>query len=218
MLLLASVAVAGVDAGLGAPVPSARVLDRTLDCPVGTSGGVYEISLRSYAGYKDGRTWGRLPFASVSTDGIQGFVNYLDGSLAWITAARPVHETDLVDPGDARLRTPVQSYGTLALNSRDCRPSRAKVPLTARGLVDVAPGPLGESRDCPAPRRVLVRVRAVAVAKPALYRDRHFTKTHTVLRESYLAVRTPGGRQLALAAAFENGKARLLTSATCTDS
>ena len=206
----------GAARGAVAPVAGRAVLDRTLLCSFDTSGGVREFKIMASAGYRDGRTWGRLPFAVVSTGGTRSRATFLDDSLAWVTAAKPSETTNLVDPARGwGIQRPAREYGTLALNTRACTPSKATVPLTAKGLRDAAPGPLGAEYDCPAPRRILVRVRTVAASKPPLYRDRYFTKSKAPFRESYVVVRTQAGKQLALAAAFDNGKARLLTAAGC---
>lgn len=213
--IVVAAAALGASRGASAPIAAGTVLDRTMLCSVGLSGGVYEFEIRAYAGYRDKGAWGRLPFVVVSTGGTRSRATTLDDSLAWVSAAKPAHATDLLDVGDARIHTPAQQYGTLALNTRECRPSKATVPLSAKGLRDAAPGPLGEVFDCRAPRRVLVRVRTVAASRPLLYRERYFTKTKTAFRESYVAVRTEAGKQLAFAAAFENGKARLSTTVSC---
>ncbi len=201
-----------------AGVPSGAILDRTMLCAVDTSGGVREFKIMAAAGYRNKGVWGRLPFAVVSTGRTASQSTILDDSLVWVSAGKPAPATDLMDVGVTGTRIPAQQYGTLALNTRACSPSRARVPLTASGLRDAAPGPLGAAFDCLAPARVLVRVRLLTEsASPPLYRDRYFTKSKERFRESYVVVRTLAGKQLALAAAFDNGKARLLTSKGCVD-
>ena len=216
LLLLALVAAAVVGASLrDADAALPRVFDRTVVCTIATSGGIYEVKALAYAGVRDGGRWLRLPFASVSADGIRNHNSFLDNSLSWISAASPGRETNLVDPARSVLPTPARTLGTFALNKRDCVPSKAKVPLSGKGLRDVAPGPLGESLDCPAQRRVLVHVRAIGTAPPVLYGDRHYTKTRTAVEQAFIAVRTFSGKPLVFASTFQSGKTKLLVAPSC---
>lgn len=192
-----------------------RVFDRTVVCSIATTGGLYEIKAHAYAGVRDDGRWMRLPFASVTTDGVRDHQSYLDDSLSWISAGAPAADTNLVDPADSVLPTPARKFGTLALNTRDCRPSKTEVPLSGKGLRDVAPGPLGETLDCPAQRRVLVRIRGVAAAPPVLYADRQFTKTRTTVSQAFIALRTLAGRPLVFASTFQSGRTRLLVAPSC---
>jgi len=214
LLVVAVAAIAGAsrrDAAAALP----RVFDQTVICTIATSGGVYEIKALAYGGVRDGGRWLRLPFASISADGIRNHDAYLDNSLSWISAAAPAADTNLVDLADSRLPTPARTLGTLALNKRDCAPSKARVPLSGKGLRDAAPGPLGESLDCPAQRRVLVHVRAVATRPPVLYGDRHFTKTRTAVEQAFIAVRTLSGKPLVFASTSQSGKTKLLVAPSC---
>ena len=216
LLLLAVVAAAVVGASLrDAEAALPRVFDRTVVCTIATSGGVYEVKALAYAGVRDGGRWLRLPFASISADGIRNHETFLDNSLSWISAAAPAAETNLVDPARSGLPTPARASGTLALNKRDCAPTKVKVPLSGKGLRDVAPGPLGESLDCPAQRRVLVHVRAVATAPPVLYGDGHYTKTRTAVEQGFIAVRTLSGKPLVFASTFQSGKTKMLVAPSC---
>ena len=192
-----------------------RVFERTVVCSIATSGGVYEVKALAYAGVRDGGRWLRLPFASIAAEGIRNQQSFLDNSLSWISAAAPAADTNLVDPAHSGLPTPARTFGTLALNKRDCAPSKTKVPLSGAGLRDVAPGPLGESFDCPAQRRVLVHVRAVATAPPVLYGDRQFTKTRTAVEQASVAVQTLAGKPLVFASTSQNGRTRLLVASSC---
>ena len=159
-------------------------------------------------------TWKSLAFASARAGRITIGPSQLDDSLAWAGAGRASHETNL-ESYDAASPYPAKVYGTLALNQDVCRPSRARVPLSAKGLVGGPAGQLGEEYDCESPRRVLVRLRAILRARAPVYRERHFLKTKANLKSAYLAIRTRSGRPLAFAAVFESGKARLFTASSC---
>jgi hypothetical protein len=76
-------------------------------------------------------------------------------------------------------------------------------------------GGLGETLDCSAQRRVLVRIRPVAAAPPVLYADRQFTKTRTTVSQAFIAVRTLAGKPLVFASTFGSGRARLLVAPNC---
>ena len=140
----------------------------------------------------------------------------LDDSLAWAAAGKYDHNTNL-SPSAGPVLFNATRFGTLALNRRTCTPSNARVALSGRGLRAAVTGPLGATFDCETPRRVLVRVRAVAHANLARYREDGFEKTRASLQAGYLAVRTQAGRPLAFATVSDTGKARLFTAPSCTE-
>jgi hypothetical protein len=171
--------------------------------------------VRGHDGIRAGRTgWKQLPLAAVRDGGLTGSLEHaLDVSVAWVAAGRPSPSTVLEQQTEWLFYA--HTFGTVALNRRVCTPSTARVPLTATGLRGGAPGPFGQDFDCVAPRRVLVRLRAVMASPPTLYQDRQFLKTRTAVKEGYLAVRTPTGKPLVFATVSESGKARLLTASSC---
>jgi hypothetical protein len=120
---------------------------------------------------------------------------------------------------EQRFRWPIYAHavGTVAINRRACTPSTAKVPLSSAGLQANAPGPLGREFDCEAPRRVLVRVRAVFRSPAPLYQDRFFLKTRRPVRDGYLAVRTQAGAPLVFQTVSESGRSRLFTARSCVE-
>jgi hypothetical protein len=193
---------------------SARVIDRTLSCRTTTSGGVREIELSAYTGFRQGGRWLTLPFARVATGGVRSAANSLEDSLAWVAAGKYDHNANLT-PSDGILLTNATRFGTWALNRGMCRPARASVPLSARGLRAATVDPLGVRFDCATPRQVLVRVRVVAHAAPARYREQQFEKTKASLQQGFIAVRTPGGKQLAFASVLDSGKVRLAVAPAC---
>jgi hypothetical protein len=214
--LLSVVLTTGLLAASGlSAAPSARVIDRTMLCsslPIG--GGLYQFEVRAQEGIREhGRTWKTLAFAAARSGHVTIGPAKLENALAWAGAGSVSADTSLEH--DTRWPYPARTYGTLALNQRLCSRSSARVRLTARGLEGGPPGPFGEEYDCPAPRRVLVRLRATVRTGEPIYRDRHFVKTRAVLQSAYLAIRTRSGKQLAFAAVFESGKARLFTAASC---
>jgi hypothetical protein len=199
-------------AGTTAPA----VIDRTLLCStLRIGGGLHQFEVRAQTGVRENRaTWKWLAFAGVRIGHITRGPAQLEDSLAWAAAGRASQRTNLEEL-DPAWPYPAKTYGTLALNRESCRPSRARVPLTAKGLSGGLADAFGDAYDCPAPRRVLIRVRATLRARAPIYRDRQFLKTKADLKSAYLAIRTPADKQLAFAAVFESGKARLFTAPSC---
>ena len=216
MVLLAASVLAASGGSTPASSSAARVIDRTLLCTTRSSGGVREINVRANPGSRLGAAWGTLAFAAVATGAETHSTMILTDSLAWVSAGKYNKDTNL-EPSDGVAAANAARLGTSALNRSVCTPSKARVPLRATGLRNAAPGPLGASFHCAAPRRVLVRVRATAGSAPARYRDPLFEKTRTPLQSAYLAVRTPAGRQLAFASLADTGRVRLLTASSCTE-
>jgi hypothetical protein len=209
----------GVGASSGAlarTVAPAPVIDRTLLCStLAIGGGLHQFEIRARAGVRENpTTWKSLPFAAARSGHITRGPAQLDNSIAWIAAGRASPKTNLEEL-DPLWPYPAKTHGTLALNQELCRPSKARVRLTGKGLDGGVAGPFGDEYDCPAPRRVLVRVRATLQARAPIYRDDHFLKTRADLKSAYLSIRTRSGKPLAFAAVFESGKARLLTAAGC---
>jgi hypothetical protein len=195
-------------AGVGGGTASAQVIDRTLSCSVKNR----EVEVRAHAGFRDDGIWQNLAFAIVRTGFVTSRAAVLDDALAWVSAGRTAHETNLENEGTA---LSAQYYGTLAENRGACRPVTRRVPLTTKGLRGGPVGALAEQFDCAAPRRVLVRLRAVRQRPAPFFRDRHFLKTRGDLAAGFLAVRTQSGRPLAFATVSESGKARLFTARSC---
>jgi hypothetical protein len=199
-------------AGTTAPA----VIDRTLLCStLRIGGGLHQFEVRAQTGVRENRTtWKWLAFTGVRIGHITRGPAQLEDSLAWAAAGRATQRTNLEEL-DPAWPYPAKTHGTLALNQESCRPSRARVPLTAKGLSGGLADAFGDAYDCPAPRRVLIRVRATLRARAPIYRDRQFLKTRADLNTAHLAIRTPAGKQLAFATVLESGKARLLVAANC---
>jgi hypothetical protein len=107
------------------------------------------------------------------------------------------------------------TWGTLAVNTRFCKPVSTRVPLKSAGLAGGSAGPLGEALDCAVSRRVLLRVRAVTESA-GLKRYRQFLRTLEPLAQATVAVRTQSGKPVMYAEVFQSGKARLFTTRGCT--
>jgi hypothetical protein len=202
--------------GVGAPASAAPawVIDRTFVCSIGHIAGGREIEIHARSGFRSLQSpsqWQMLPYAELGP---------LGRHLVSISAGRP-REKHRDNPSD---NGPFGSR--LAVVATSCKAARANVSLSARGLTGGAASQLGEVYDCPTPRKqILVRVRAVFRTPTSLrlrggYDQRAWSTSGTVSespREACFAVRTRGGKPLALAAVFESGKARLFTAPSCVE-
>jgi hypothetical protein len=109
----------------------------------------------------------------------------------------------------------VREWGTLGVSRLACRPVGATVPLAPAGLQGSAVSAIGDKLDCPAPRHVLVHVRAIATAKTELRARGGFLRTNVPLKSAQLAVRTERGKPIMYTDVLEAGKARLFTAKGC---
>lgn len=112
------------------------------------------------------------------------------------------------------------STGGIQLNPTRCAAASTRVPLVSQGL-RARPASSGEQAyECEAPRRVLVRIRAVFHVPTKLEPDRTFgyptLQGRGQVKEAQLAVRSQSGSALAFAS-VASGKVRLLTAASCTE-
>jgi hypothetical protein len=70
--------------------------------------------------------------------------------------------------------------------------------------------------DCPAPKRVLIRIRAVTRGSASLReRTAGLVSTGTPITRAEWAVRTPAGKTLAYAAVDASGRSALYTAKSC---
>lgn len=200
-----------VQAPPGASVASV-VIDRTMRCTTAPTGGIREVEARANAGIRVSGRWKQLPYAVASSGNVGSTVDPLGDALAWITAGRPTADTT-VDWGFRAAQ--VSRWGTLAVNRTVCRTVDTKVPLSRAGLDGGAVSPFGEKLDCPAPRRVLVHVRAIATAKTELRPRGVFLATNVPMKSGRLAVTTEKGKPIMYADVVEKGTARLFTAKGC---
>ncbi len=193
-----------------------RVIDRTVVCTTAFIGGVHEIEASAREGFGGSRrSWDRPPLAAVTTGSTGSAEKALDNMLGWVTAGRPSATATVIPDPFVGFTYPIRTWGTLAMNRTQCNPVATRVPLTAKGLTGGRVGALGQAYDCGAPRRVLVRMRAILESPASLREHRQFLDTKTPVRESYVAVATQTGKPLVQAEVFESGKARLFISKRC---
>ena len=184
------------------------VLDRTYSCSIVLHGGIYQLENRAHPGTRSAGSWSKLAYAGLRAGVFSGATGNL---LAWISAGKPTKTTTV----DQEFWTfDVRTFGTIGISGRACNPSRAAVLLTAAGLRGGGAAPLGSELKCDAPRRVLVRLRAVLVSRASLH-GREFESIHIPVREAKLAVRTPASKPLSFATVSETGKATLFTAKGC---
>ena len=203
-LALAVLAVGPARAGQDAPF----VLDRTYTCAIPLHGGIYQFESRAHPGQRASGSWTKLAFAGLRAGAFSGGSGNL---LAWISAGTPT-KTTVIDQEFWTFN--VSQFGTVGIRGDLCNPTKAPVPLTAAGLGGGPAAPLGDELKCEAPRRVLIRVRAVLTSRASL-RGRVFESVHVPVREAKLAVRTLSGKPLTYGTVMESGKATLHTAKGC---
>jgi hypothetical protein len=209
------VAAATASASPSGAQSSGRLIDRTFVCSPARIGGIRQIDTRAYRrSGKRGATWDRPAFADVSTTVSGAAATIIEDELAWVTAGRPSAEATVATtiPG---FTFPMRSWGTLAFNSRLCRPSTVRVALGRTGLRGGPVGATDDRWDCASGRRVLVRIRAVMTAPTRLTGYRGFLRTTVPVESASLAVEAASGRRLVFSQVLPSGKALLYTSPTC---
>jgi hypothetical protein len=193
------------------------VIDRTLSCNTVTLGGIREVEARAHRGYRFGNEWQKLPYAVVSSgaeagSSVGGRTIAPDNSLAWITAGSPSPATTA---DDEYLTFPVKNSGTLGLNTTICKPAKKRIPLTRASLRNAGAISLLEEYDCPSPKVVFVRVRAVVTSKATPRRRGFFKAISIPVQEAELAVRTAAGKPMVYAQVLQSGRTRLYTAPRC---
>ena len=195
--------------------PAARVVDRTVVCAAALSGGIYEVEVRAQAGAgRRGSSWDKPAIAMVGTGDATSAAEALDPFLAWAIAGNPARNATVVPDPFPGFTYPVRAWGTLAMTSR-CRVASARPALSTQGLRGGAVGGLGETFDCPSPRRVHLRVRATLATSASLGTRRGYLSTTTPLTDAKVVVTTPTGKRIAYAEVAASGKARLFTAPSC---
>jgi hypothetical protein len=194
---------------------AARVIDRTMVCAAALSGGIYEVEASAQAGAdKRGSSWHKPAIAMVTTGSTASAGEALDHALAWTIAGTPTRDAPVIPDPFPGFSYPIRAWGTLAMTTR-CRVSRARPALSSSGLRGGRIDALGGTFDCPSPRRVLVRVRAVLAADSSLSIRRGNLGTTTPLTEARVVVSTQKGKRLAYAEVAGSGRARLFTAPSC---
>jgi hypothetical protein len=107
----------------------------------------------------------------------------------------------------------------LELSPNRCTRTGTRVRLSASKLRRRASEPSGKTFDCAAPKRVLIRVRAVFPLPTVLALGRPFgypaLTAEGQVKQASIAVRTQAGRSLALATWSASGTVRLFTARGC---
>jgi hypothetical protein len=200
-----------------AQAQSTRTVDRTLLCAAALDGGIYEVAVEARAGaVRQGSSWQKPATTLVTTGSTGSSLEALDNVLAWAIAGRPTRDATVIPAervfGNASY--PIRAWGTLAMTNR-CRVSRTRPPLSPSGLRGGAVDWLGQIFDCPASRRILVRVRATLTVSASLSTRRGNLGTTTPLRDARVVVATSAGKRLAYAEVRSSGRARLFTAPSC---
>lgn len=199
-----TVAAGAVIAGLvvsSAPAsPTAsRLVDRTLLCRAGYSGGarLVLVNARSAARRGDQLDW--LAQAFVTTPGNPLSKQDSQPTLAGMSAGWPP--------------PPPLTSGGLGYDNARCGPSRAKVPLSSRGLTGGVANAFGEELRCLVGKTVLIRIRGTfrqpVSEEPTKAGD--YVNALGRLDNGQLAVRTASGKPVLYADVSEGGRARLFT-------
>lgn len=180
-----------------------RLVDRTLTCRVGYSGGARLVLLMARSAARHGETLDWLAQATVSTPGNPLSAQNTQPTLAGVTAGWPP--------------PPPLTSGGLAYDNGRCGPSRAKVPLTPKGLSGGVASAFGEDLRCIVAKTVLVRVRATfrEPVEEEPNKAGSFVSALGRVVVGQVAVRTIAGKPIVYADVVEGGRARVFTKAGC---
>jgi hypothetical protein len=184
-------------AGSSGAQPDVRTIDRTFACRLVSKGdGTFDLDLVANPRIRQEWTPGD-PFVVPAHLIVSSGVDSLDADLVAVRAA-PITGISRVQPA-----------GTFA-QVRKCRPSRAAVTMSPRGLPYEEPA-WGGAVECRAPRRVLVRVRATFAADTAWRKlDANYTGGRAAVIDAAVAVRTETKRSLIAYLALRKSKAASL--------
>lgn len=184
-----------------APAQKARILDRTLLCSIELQGGIYELNVYGQSGVRlqeNPSKWKSLPTAFVNSGS-----TWTTG-LAGVTAGRS-------DPS-------TQVASGLYYDAKRCKRSSARVSLTPRGLGGGRANQFQERWECPAPRQVLIRIRA-EFSRPTDFDfisfSQQFGASGPPLEKAQIATTTPTGKPLALVDVNESGRTRIFLRGNC---
>jgi hypothetical protein len=157
--------------------PDVRKIDRTFSCALVSRGdGTFDLDL--YASPRIRQEWGPgetvvIPAHLVVTSG----VNSLDADLVTVRAGQMTGIANRTQPAGAFAQ------------SRKCKPSRAAVALSGRGL-PYEGATWGAGVECNAPRRVLVRVQATFASDTSWRKvDANYTGGRSPVVDAAVAVR-----------------------------
>ena len=219
------VALVGPTAGSGTPstTVAARVIDRTYLCTSGGRDGIREIEVSATSGFRESGKWKTLASAGISNQGSNPTV--LPPSEAGLRATVYTHwgfgfsaGAGALAPRDPAAPPVRRGFSIWSKVSKACAPaSSRRVPLSPGGLSGGVASQLSDEYECPAPRRVYLRISGVFRSPASLRLDRRFLyhRTEVPLQEAALAVRSESGKPLAYVAVSESGRGRIFTAPSC---
>jgi hypothetical protein len=176
-------------------------------CTTGVQAGVRKLELHARSGTRDVEK----PDKWTSLAGIEVGTSSTDPSLAGAYLLRmSAGRGGLADPPH------VGMDGGLEISPKRCKASRARVPLSSKGLSGGAAGPFSDDYECFPPRTLLVRVRA-SFRVPTRLRGNRFGFLGTIEgpRQAEFARRTNAGRAFVYGSVSDSGKARLFFVGSC---
>jgi hypothetical protein len=223
-VLVSLAALGGAGAGLVSPAAS-HIFDRTYLCTNAPDKWRMRVIVAgAKAGFQDAGSWKWLTTAGITNTGTTptklgpnefGFrgTAYTHWSFALAAGPGPAQR----DPDSPREEPGLRIWSKWA-RACDYRPKR-RIPLTVRSLDGGDADYFGDRLECRrAPRKVLVRVRAVFARTPTPLRLEHvsgYLEATGPLAEAAFAVRTETGKPLAFARVSASGKARMFTAPSC---
>jgi hypothetical protein len=180
---------------------AAKVIDRTLSCRTGYKAGALLLLARAFA---EGVTAQQRNLASayVTTpaDSIPTSQNY-EPTLAGVTAGSR--------------RSGRLGSGGLGIDGKLCKPTRAAVPFSPKGLTGGFAPSYGSDAQCFPAKTVLVRVRGVFRRPATLKLSGGFYQAIGYVEKGEIMVRTNAGKPLVYADVADTGRARLFTARSC---
>lgn len=182
-----------------------------------------KIDLSATSGFRDSGKWSTLASGGISNQGSNPTILppneaglratvYTQWGFGFSAGAGALAPRDPAAPPVRR------GFRIWSKVSKACAPaSSRRVPLSPRGLSGGVASQLSDEYECPAPRRVYLRIRGVFRSPASLRLDRRFLyhNTEVPLKEAAIAVRSESGKPLAFVAVSESGKARIFTAPSC---
>ena len=214
--LVAAVAATVGGSALAAQPPSraepaaSKIVDRTISCTVGLTGGIHKVELTANTGtLVTGKpsVWKLLANVNVEDLGTR--------SQASVSAGNP-----LASPGPNFPPQPERLWFSSPPSCKQATRIRFSRNGLTRTTVDSLPQAFGSGINCYPGKRVLLRVRGMFSAPTSLHASRYpnqpalFAASGTIA-VGYLAVRSASGKPLAYAEVFQNGKAKLFIARSC---
>jgi len=204
---LVAVSLLAVQPSSAGPAAAPRIVERTLSCTPGVQAGAHVVYVNVQTGVKNGDRFTTLAQAGLSTAGsrIGTQPNQYEPQLVAMTAGFPA--------------PPPLTTGGLGYDGKRCKPVKAKVPFTKRGLTGGVANQIGEQTQCFPPGKVLVHFRAVFIASPAVTvkidKKSRFYSAVGRIKVGQIALRTVTGKPLAYLDLVDSGTAHGFTAGSC---